>query len=366
MEKDLKEYGLDMHCTMILEEYREQQAAFGQMKDIAMAALRSLLDENGVVVTALEARVKTEQSLAGKLEVKGAKYATLSDITDLLGIRVIAFYLDDVDKVAALAEKLFEIDWKESVDKRKMYELNSFGYLSLHYICRIPRSVYCDPAHPEINELRFELQMRTALQHVWANMYHDTGYKSGVEVPAEHLRNLNRLAGMLELADEQFSRIRTEINGYRRGVQQLVSSGNFDEVPLDGDTFRSYLTLEPFRKLAMKIAAINQAEIYYDSAFPYLEQFKAMGFKTLGDVECLKQRCSSKAFQLAVHQLADTDLDIIAATVAVQNLCVVHILEQGGGVKGLENMYNLLGGTPEANALRAQRTYEQAHQINLV
>lgn len=364
--KNVNDYGLDMHCTMLLSDYREQVSVFEKMKDVALQALRSNLDENGVIVTALEARVKTEKSLAGKLELKGAKYATLSDITDLMGIRVIAFYLDDVDKVAALAEKLFDIDWQESVDKRKMYQLNSFGYLSLHYICRIPRSVYYDPAHPEVNEYRFELQMRTALQHVWANMYHDTGYKSGVEVPADHLRNLNRLAGMLELADEQFSRIRTEINDYRRRVQQLVSSGNFDEVPLNGDTFRSYLTLEPFRKLAMKIAAINQAEIYYDNPFPYLEQFRDMGFTTLGDVEAMKNRCAAKAFQLAVHQLADTDLDIIAATVAVQNLCIVHILEQGGGVQGLERMYALQGGTAEANADRARRTYEYAHKINIV
>ena len=359
-------YGLDLHCTMILEEYREQQAMFEKMREVVLNCLRKALDDNGILVTAVEGRVKTERSLAGKLELKGAKYATLSNLTDIVGVRVITFYTDEVDKIAALAGNIFDIDWENSVDKRKMYELNSFGYMSLHYICRIPKSVYCDPAFPELNEYRFELQMRTALQHVWANMYHDTGYKSGVEVPTEHLRNLNRLAGMLELADEQFSRIRTEINDYRRRVQALVADGNFDEVPLNGDTYRSYLSLEPFRKLAQQIAAINQAEVYHDSMALYLEVFVQMGFTTLGDVERMKNDYAGNAYKLAVHQIGGTDLDIIASSVAVQNLCVAYILGTGGGVAELKKLYTILGGTEQNNAQRAQRIWDQAHDINII
>jgi len=364
--KETKDYGLDLHCTMILDEYREQLPVYEKLKDVVLDCLRKALSDNNILVTAVEGRVKTEGSLAGKLELKGSKYATLSDLTDVVGLRVITFYSDEVDKIAALAENLFEIDWQNSVDKRKMYELNSFGYMSLHYICRVPKSLYFDETCPELNDLRFELQMRTALQHVWANMYHDTGYKSGVEVPPEYLRNLNRLAGMLELADEQFSRIRTEINDYRRRVQSLVHSGNFDEVHLDGDTYRSYLELEPFRKLVTKIATINQAEIYYDNLQSYFTVFQKLGCNTLGDIERMKNDYSENAYKLAVYQIASTDLDIIAQSAAVQDLCVAYVLGKGGGQKGLEYFYNLLSENKEYNQKRAQRILEQAHQINII
>ena len=205
------EYELDLHCQMILDEYREELAIFEKMKEIVRAQLKKCVADNNIYVIAIESRIKTENSLAGKLELKGHKYKTLSDITDILGTRVITFYSEEVDKISALIDKVFEIDWENSVDKRKALDLDQFGYMSLHYICRIPKSLYYDAEHPEINDFRFEIQMRTALQHVWATMYHDTGYKSGIEVPKEHLRNMNRLAGMLELADEQFSRIRKEI-----------------------------------------------------------------------------------------------------------------------------------------------------------
>ena len=358
-------YGLDQHCQMILDEYRENAGIFAKMKEIVEEQLDKCIKESGLYVNAIESRIKTEKSLAGKLELKSQKYATLSDITDIIGARIITFYTDEVDKIAALMERIFEIDWDNSIDKRKLFDIDRFGYKSLHYICRIPRSLYYDPEHPEINEYRFELQMRTALQHVWATMYHDTGYKSGVEIPPEYLRNLNRLAGLLELADEQFSKNRIQITDYRRMVQSLVADGNFDSVPLNGDTFRSYLQIHPFRKLIEQIAAINQAEIYEDNLVRYFDVLLKMGFKTLGDIEKMIKEDSESAYQLALHQLSGTDLDIVAQSLAIQNLCIVNIIKKGYGEIGLKFFYDSVNGVSDYNEQRAKRTIEQAKHINI-
>ena len=357
---------LDLHSEMILEEYRAKLPIFERLKTVVLEQLRRCLNENNIIVSGLEARIKTEKSLAGKLELKGYKYHSLDDITDILGGRIITYYSDEVDLVSALVEQVFEIDWTNSVDKRKILETDRFGYMSLHYVCRIPESLYQEPSMPELNQIRFELQMRSTLLHVWANMYHDMGYKSEVEIPVEYQRNMSRLAGMLELADEQFSRIRREINDYRRNVQSLVDSGNFNEVPLNGDTFRSYLELKPFRRLAEKIAAINQAELYEDSLMPYYKVFYLLGMKTVGDIERLRNECSDAAFQLASLQLAGTGLDIVAHFVALQNLCIVYVLKQGFGEAGLLRLFNLVYGESGYNAQRAQRVFEQAQKINLI
>ena len=265
---------LDPHSETILHEYQEQLPRFLEAETRISKNLRDYLSEAGVWVAAVESRVKTESSLVGKLELKGAKYKSLADITDILGLRVITFYPDDVDKVASAIERLYEVDWEDSVDKRKLLDIDSFGYLSLHYVCHIPDMPY-----------RMEIQMRTLLQHAWANMYHDTGYKSGVEIPRKYIRNLNRLAGMLELADEQFSQIRLELTDYRRRMQTLVASGKLDDAQIDGATFKSYLELNPFGPLNRHIAALNQAEIQEVPLMPYLAVFKELGCKTLGDVD---------------------------------------------------------------------------------
>ena len=346
---------LDAHAQAILEEYRQQRPVFAKMRETIPAQVRALFDEAGIVVASIESRVKEEKSLAGKLELKGAKYGSLADITDIFGMRIITFYVDDVDKVASVVERLFEVDWDNSVDKRKLHEVDRFGYMSLHYICRLPDFPF-----------RFEVQMRTILQHAWANMNHDTGYKSDVEVPVEYMRNMNRLAGMLELVDEQFSRIRTEINDYRRQVQSLVASGHLEDVPLDGDTFRSYLNLGPFDALNRRIASVNQAEIQEVSLMPYLSVFKLFGFKTLGDVADLIRNNADAAYQLACYQISLTDLDILASSVGPQNLCIAYLLKKGSGRAGIRLMLDALNGESESNDMMAEYIVEQAKGLSFM
>ena len=347
-----KQYQLDAHCQGILEEYREHLPQFGEAAEKVVDDLKKVFAKAGIVVASVESRVKTEASLVGKLELKGTKYATLGDITDIVGVRVITFYQDDVGKVASAVDRLYDVDWDNSVDKRKAHEINSFGYMSLHYICRMKGFPY-----------RFEVQMRTVLQHAWANMNHDTGYKSGVEVPWEYLRNLNRLAGVLELVDEQFSIIRNELTDYRRRVQALVASGNLAEVPLDSDTFRSYLSLGPFDNLNRRIAAVNQAEIQEVNLMNYVAVFKFLGCETLGDIDRMVKEEGDAAYQIACYQIGLTDLDIISSSLAPQDVCVAHVLRSGGGKDGLKRLLDEINGESPTNETMAEFLLEETHDL---
>lgn len=352
---------LDPHERKLIQQYHDRIPIFERMEKIAYDHLRHTLRQQGVYVTSIEHRIKEEHSLRGKLELKGNKYRSLDDITDILGLRVITFYTDDVDKVAAIVKRTFDIDWQESVDKRKLHQLDSFGYNSLHYICRLPKSVIDDPEMPELNTFCFELQMRTALQHVWSTIEHDTGYKGEVKIPNEYMRQFSRLAGMLELIDNEFSRLRVQLTEYRRQAQQLVASGRLDDVLLDSDTFQSYLHLKPFDRLNQRIAAVNQAEIYPTSLLPFIPVLEAFNLRTLGDIDQFISDNSDDAYQLALSQLAFTDLDILSENVGLLNLCIVHVLKNGGGLIGLRHIFYLLYG--EQGDGLANLTMEQAQTL---
>ena len=363
MERSVESYGLDLHCTMILEEYRENLPMFEEMRQVLQDKLDAALTANHMPVMSVIARIKTEESLAGKLIRKGQKYKTLSDITDILGLRIVTFFSDDVDKISSLVGALFQIDWNNSIDKRKTHGVDHFGYMSLHYICTLPPSMYVSDRYPQINDIRFEIQMCSTLQHVWTILEHDTGYKSEVEIPFEQLRSMNRLAGVLELIDDEFCRLRSDMTEYRRSVETLVASGRFDDVELNGDTYDRYLNARPFDALNKRIAAVNRAEIQEVSLLPYLKVLKGLGCRTLGDVERFIHDNSEDAYQLAVAAIGQTDLDIIASSLALQDLVIVHLLKMGKGVAGLEKFFNAFFGENAHNHDRAVRLMEKASRL---
>ena len=342
------------HTAELLESYHEQLPQLEQLIEQASNLLKAALREQNIQLNTFEGRIKTEESLAGKLEKKGYKYRTLHDVTDVVGIRVVTYYTDDVDKVAAIAKQIFDIDWKNSVDKRK-HQLNSFGYLSLHYICYLKEG--------PLRTIPFEIQMRTALQHVWSAIEHDIGYKGAVKLPPEFVRQFSRLAGMLEMADDEFSRLRTTMTDYRRQVQALVKSGHFSEVSLSSDSFQQFLDLKPFDRLNQRIAAVNQAEIFPAPMMQFLPILESFRFTNLGDIQQFIVENSEDAYQMAVSQLAITDLDILSETVGLQNLCLVYAIKQGSGLYGIKAIYDAINGEQESNTALAENILHLASQL---
>ena len=342
------------HTAELLDAYHAQLPQLEQLAEEASNQLKKALSEQGIQLNTFERRVKTESSLMGKLEKKGYKYHTLSDVTDIVGIRVVTYYTDDVDKVAVIAKNIFDIDWKNSVDKRK-HQLNAFGYLSLHYICYLKKG--------PLRNIPFEIQMRTALQHVWSAIEHDIGYKGAVKLPPEFVRQFSRLAGMLEMADDEFSRLRTTMTDYRRQVQSLVKSGHFSEVSLSSDSFQQLLELKPFDRLNQRIAAVNQAEIFPAPMMQFLPILENFRFTNLGDVQKFIEENYEDAYQLAVSQLAITDLDILSESIGLQNLCLVHAIKQGSGLYEIKSIYDAINGEQTSNTVLAENILRLASQL---
>ena len=171
----------------------------------AAALIGTILDEAGINYLTIEGRAKSPASFAEKAtrteDGRPLYPDPLRDIGDQLGIRVITYVRDDVEAVAALLAAQLPL-----LDDRDFGQLTAsqgrFGYASRHLQLEIDGRVV-------------QVQLRTVLQHAWAEFEHDIRYKG--TVPDEHASEFDRrftlAAGLLELADQEFSAVRDRLRG---------------------------------------------------------------------------------------------------------------------------------------------------------
>lgn len=185
--------------------------------------VREILETNKLSVHSVSGRTKNRKSLEKKIESKSRGYYTnLEDITDVVGVRVITYFADDVDRVAESIKQEFAIDVSASIDKRGQLDPEAFGYLSVHYIISLNDNRERLPEYKRLMGLKAEIQIRSVLQHAWAEIEHDLGYKTEGAIPRSVRRRFSRLAGLLELGDDEFIHIRNQLNEYTIDVTKNI------------------------------------------------------------------------------------------------------------------------------------------------
>ncbi len=204
--------GLKAHHEELLASYDAQAGLYSDFTDFLVAQLGSALYASGIKCHAIDGRLKSRSSLYGKLVSGKKQYSELGEITDIAGVRITTYFARDVDKVASTIAPIFEVDAGNSVDRRTTIDSDRFGYLSLHFIVLLKQGN--TPSGEKYQGLKAEVQVRSILQHAWAEIEHDLGYKYPGGVPRHIRRKFSTAASLLETADEKFDEIRDEVSGY--------------------------------------------------------------------------------------------------------------------------------------------------------
>lgn len=172
----------------LLELFNQSKHEYIEYCDKLSSLIQSILQMKGIKPHQISVRVKEYDSLKRKIENKPAKYTSLSDITDIVGLRIITYFEDEVDIVSEIIRQEFKIDYENTVDKRTL-EIDKFGYKSLHYVVIMSDSRSILLEYKKFAQLKAEIQIRSILQHSWAEIEHDLGYKSKSVIPDVAKRN---------------------------------------------------------------------------------------------------------------------------------------------------------------------------------
>ena len=327
----------------ILEEYDSKKCLYSHFIGEIEHQVKSILQTSGISVNAITSRLKDKDSLKGKIDRKDGKYKNISDITDIVGIRIITYFSEDVDRIAEIIESEFDVDKENSIDKRESLEPDRFGYCSVHYVVKMSQQRLKLRECAAFKGLKCEIQIRSILQHAWAEIEHDIGYKSEITVPKEMRRSFSRIAGLLEIADKEFDEIRASLAEYKNSATEKINTEEFlhheiDAVILEAminknaDIVRLNEHLETLFRQKLDVADDASSAVT-------IQQLKWFDITTVGQLSKVISENTDFAIKIASEKLKNYEVKSDShprKTVAFFYLCYALLLKYHCDIEKIE------------------------------
>lgn len=195
--------------------YDQNRLMLEQAKERMIVLLEALLSDNSeFTITKIEGRVKDREECIGKftrkyrsaLEEDEQDYTIANYISDLLGMRIVCLYENEVERIVDFIRSEFDVLC--ITDKTSDLESTegSFGYKGVHVDLRLSSDRKMQKEYSAFADFNFEIQIRSIIQDAWSSIDHKIKYKKSI--PSSMKRRVNLLAAMFELADREFLAIK--------------------------------------------------------------------------------------------------------------------------------------------------------------
>ncbi|TET32551.1 MAG: hypothetical protein E3J72_19335 [Planctomycetota bacterium] len=311
----------------------------------------ALLEKRQIDYAQSEKRTKTVESFKEKTEKRGKSYSNpIDEITDACGIRIIAYYKEDVEAICDMIKEEFYVDDANSVDKSAILEPDRFGYLSVHFVIKLSSPRKDLPEWSSYMNILAEIQVRTVLQHAWALIDHKLRYKSTENTPRSLWRPLYCFSALFELADREFSNLREQKALLQEAYTRGINKGELD-IDLNNDSIYSYIkkyiNVDKWIKLGLdmgcKKADLSDPNLsiprppYFDSILGLLKLCEIHSIKELNDSLDETDKESERLMKEIIHKSTESgftpfsvprDLMLIKLLCKYKNKDITTIIEK--------------------------------------
>jgi len=187
-----------------LRDYDRNLVEYRRLRDAFEVEIPSHLRQWGVLDFRVEARVKKRGSFEQKVRRDPSR-----PVLDMVGLRIMTFFRSDIPQVEKMTRRLFDVAEESYIDKGELLSDASFGYRSVQFVSHTRG----DGVGGEFEAgIPVEVQIRTMLEHVWAEVEHDFRYKPQHDAPSADVnRRFALTAALLEQADLNLDDIRREL-----------------------------------------------------------------------------------------------------------------------------------------------------------
>lgn len=194
----------------LLDEFTRNQPLYQATAAAALSILHRVLPPKVVVTTSHRVKdfssfyEKANKQIGSKLKYK----MPFEQILDVVGIRIVVIAQRNVAEVRDVIRAALD-PFEEEDKAAELLKNGQLGYESYHFLCRLGKDRASLREYDGLCDQPFEIQVRTALQHAWAENEHRIQYKRSKN--PELQKRFLRLAAAISSADEEFDRI-YEIN----------------------------------------------------------------------------------------------------------------------------------------------------------
>lgn len=321
------------NSTSILDGYDTEIEANRGFTAKLQSLLVELLSQEKIAPHSVACRLKSRDSLKRKIARPEKNYRTLSDVTDLCGVRVITYLKSDIERVAAVIEREFKVDGRRSIDRRAFAEPDRFGYASMHYVVSFKNDRLRLREYAAYKGRVAEIQVRSIIMHAWAEIEHDLGYKSEVAIPKNYRRRFSRLSALLELADDEFQSLSESFTSYRATLSEDFKAG-VPKGPVNGDSLLAFVqNYKPLAALEREIALSSKSKIVpaREPISDIATSLQFLGVKTFEELITAFERHKSAVRKWGSEWLGDDDADRdVVEGISLFYLCYCLAAEDGG------------------------------------
>lgn len=247
VDMDERSFDFDEHARRAVSAYQKKQTFYDELSGVVAKILEECLKKRSIKVHSVQHRSKSIDSFERKAAIPSEtdpqrpKYADpIEEITDLAGVRVITHFpatLSELDKLICAEFSVIE----RSDKGQQLIDQDRFGYKSIHYLVHISDKRAGLAEYEKFSHSVVEIQVRTILQHTWAEIEHDIQYKSSIEIPTDIRRRFMALAGLLEIADREFQAIQDQDRQLTSQAGEQVDRGHFDGVEITAKSLNLFL-----------------------------------------------------------------------------------------------------------------------------
>lgn len=239
-------------ARQFLDRYPYEYAVLRERAILLEQYLARLLEPGAFDLHTISARAKRPDSVRAKILRKHYGHPAMQ-MTDRLAARVITYFAEDVDRVTAELRALLDVDDRHSSDKRASLALREFGYRSVHLVAK-PKPSTLGMDHADLKGQKFELQIRSVLEHAWAEIEHEVIYKAGMASDGEERRRFSAIAGTLELLEQEFGSLRHYRNTLIVAHVEQLEGGTEVDLKLDAPWLLAVLEVTRPDGLSWRVA----------------------------------------------------------------------------------------------------------------